>query len=371
MSYSSNVILNEQCFRYEYDSKGRKIMTKVPGAGIVYMIYDARDRMVMSQDSVLRAAHKWQYILYDALNRDTTTGLITDNTYYNNAAYHRGQAESSTAYPYPQDATVQSNQLRGMLTGTKTKVLGTSTYLYSVIFYDDKGRTIQTQSTNHTGGTDINTMQYSWAGQPLLTIAKHEKAGTNAQTTIVLTKPTYDDLWRVIKTEKKISTTKVSSGAMPGSWTTNSQHEYDALGQLKKKKLGAAPLETLNYEYNIRGWTLGMNRSYVKDTTSTANWFGFDLGYDKTSMTVNGTSHNYAAAQYNGNINGMLWRSTGDDMLRKYDFTYDAANRFLTADFNQLNSNSFSKAAGINFSVSGMSYDANGNIQNMNQKGWK
>ncbi len=421
MSYSSGVIVTEQCFRYEYDGRGRMILKRVPGAGTVYMIYDARDRLVMTQDSTLRAAHKWMYTLYDAQNRDTTTGLITDNTYYNNAAYHRGQAESSTAYPnpgsytdelltkkfydsyvwrgwegnplsasrstsydsylltpsnstwpYPQDATVQSNQINGMVTGTKSKVLGTSsTYLYTVNFYDDNGRLVQMQGTNQTTGTDINTTQYTWTGQPVLTTAKHEKAGTNAQTAIALTKSTFDDLGRVTKTEKKISTTKVSSGSMPGSWTTMNEPEYNALGQLKTKKLGTAPLETLNYEYNIRGWILGMNRNYVKDTTSTANWFGYDLGYDKTSVTVNGTSHSYTAAQYNGNINGMLWRSTGDDYLRKYDFTYDAANRFLSADFNQLNSSSFSKAAGINFSVSSMSYDANGNILNMNQKGWK
>ncbi|HWC52497.1 MAG TPA: RHS repeat-associated core domain-containing protein, partial [Chitinophagaceae bacterium] len=58
-------------------------------------------------------------------------------------------------------------------------------------------------------------------------------------------------------------------------------------------------------------------------------------------------------------------------MLRKYDFTYDAVNRLTGADFNQLNSNSFSKAAKIDFSVSGLTYDANGNILSMNQKGWK
>ncbi|HEY2721508.1 MAG TPA: hypothetical protein VGI82_07275, partial [Chitinophagaceae bacterium] len=62
--------------------------------------------------------------------------------------------------------------------------------------------------------------------------------------------------------------------------------EYDALGQLKKKKLGAAPLDSMVYDYNIRGWMLRANRNYVKDTTSTTNWFGFDLGYDKTSFTV-------------------------------------------------------------------------------------
>jgi RHS repeat-associated protein len=412
----SGDILSEQCFRYEYDNKGRMTMKKVPGSGVVLVVYDAKNRMVMTQDSILRSQGRWMYMQYDSLNRPITTGIWDDA---NSRTYHEGQAAGSTSYPsptsnyeilsktfyddyswrsgesnplsatrsnsydsylltasntafpYPQDATAQSNQLLGMVTGTKTKVLGTNTYMYSVILYDNKGRTIQTQSTNYSGGTDIKTIQYSWAGQPVFMIAKEEKAGSNNQTSIVLTKLTYDDLWRVSETEKKISTTKVNSGSMPGSWTTINQNEYDAQGQLKKKKLGAIPLDSLQYDYNIRGWMLGMNRTYVKDTTSTDHWFGFDLGYDKTSFTVNGSSKSYTAAQFNGNIGGMLWRSTGDDILRKYDFTYDAANRFISADFNQLNSNSFSKAAGIDFSVSGMSYDANGNILNMNQKGWK
>ncbi|MFN8288971.1 MAG: DUF6443 domain-containing protein [Chitinophagaceae bacterium] len=413
----NSTLLNEQCFRYEYDLKGRVIMKKVPGAGSVWLVYDLRNRPVLTQDSIQRAAGKWMYIIYDGMNRPVSTGFWTNGnlrsyhaeradtsyaypnlsgqtievlnkTFYDDYSWRSGESNplsdtrsstydsyllsaSNSTWPYPQDATASSNRLRGMVTGTKTKVLGTSTYLYSVSFYDEKGRVIQAQATNVSGGTDIATTQYSWTGQALLAIAKQEKSGTNSQTTIAVTKLTYDSLFRVTKTEKKISSTKISSGAMPGSWTTMSETEYDALGQLKKKKLGNAPLETLNYEYNIRGWMLGMNRSFVKDTTSTANWFGFDLGYDKTSFTVNGTSLSYASAQYNGNINGMLWRSTGDDYLRKYDFTYDAANRFLSADFNQLNSNSFNKGAKIDFSVSGMSYDANGNILTINQKGWK
>ena len=60
---------------------------------------------------------------------------------------------------------------------------------------------------------------------------------------------------------------------------------------------------------------LGMNRSYVKDSTSTANWFGFDLGYDKASFTINGSNKSYANAIYNGNIGGMLWKSNGDDQF--------------------------------------------------------
>jgi RHS repeat-associated protein len=416
MSFSSGIILTEQCFRYEYDIKNRMTMKKVPGAGEVYMVYDARDRLVMTQDANLRAANKWMVAKYDALNRSIESGIWqsatsfsshlsnaeastsypTTNsnyeelsrTFYDNYDWRSGESSplsasrsttydsylltaSNSSWPYPQDATVQSKNLLGLITGTKIRVLGTNDFLYSVSFYNEKGRVIQVQSTNVTGGTDISNTQDSWSGQPLLVSSKNEKSGTNAQTTIVLTKFTYDDLWRVSKTEKKIATTKINSGAMPSSWITENEMEYDALGQLKKKKLGADPIETLNYDYNIRGWMLGMNRVYVKDTTSTTNWFGFDLGYDKQGMTVNGNSQSYAGAQFNGNIGGMLWRSGGDAVLRKYDFSYDAANRIVSADFNQLNSTVFNKAMGLDFSLSGLGYDANGNILSMNQKGWK
>ncbi|MBK7289138.1 MAG: hypothetical protein IPI78_02195 [Chitinophagaceae bacterium] len=417
LSYSSGVLLNEQCFRYEYDERNRMILKKVPGAGEVYMVYDARDRLVMTQDANLRNDNKWMVTKYDVLNRPNETGLWTISLGTTSFNTHRSNASSSTAYPttssnyeeltrtfydnydwrsaesnpltdtrtnsydsylltasnndypYPQ-AQNQSGQLRGMVTGTKVKILGTSNYLYTVSMYDDKGRPVQVHTQNISGGTDIMTTQYSWAGQPLVSVAKHEKGGTNAQTSIAVTKMSYDDLGRVTKTEKKVSNTNVEGGTMPGTYTTINEQEYDALGQLTKKKLGADPIETLTYDYNIRGWMLGANRDYAKNTSSTSNYFGFDLGYDKTAVQPTGGSSIgiYAAGQYNGNITGMVWKSTGDDEIRKYDFTYDGANRLLTADFNQYTSG-FNKNAGIDFSVSGLSYDANGNIQSMKQRG--
>ncbi|MBK8952827.1 MAG: hypothetical protein IPM85_11655 [Chitinophagaceae bacterium] len=56
-----SVLLAEQCFRYEYDARNRMIMKKVPGAGEVYMVYDSRDRLVMTQDASMRNASpaKW------------------------------------------------------------------------------------------------------------------------------------------------------------------------------------------------------------------------------------------------------------------------------------------------------------------------
>jgi hypothetical protein len=50
-----NKVLNEMCFRYEYDEKGRNILKKAPGTKELYMVYDQRDRVVFMQDGNQRA----------------------------------------------------------------------------------------------------------------------------------------------------------------------------------------------------------------------------------------------------------------------------------------------------------------------------
>jgi RHS repeat-associated protein len=426
-------LVNEQLFRYEYDARNRMIKKKVPGAGEVWMVYDARDRVVLTQDANMRILQKWMYTTYDNLNRPVSTGLITDATNYNNHSFHLTAAYNSTAYPnlavtypgyeeltvtfydnytwrssyanpltaiydityntyfqtasntiwpYPQ-ANTQTAQLKGMPTGTRIKVLGTSTYLYTVPFYDEKGRIIQVQSTNITGGTDIATTQYTWTGQPLVTIQKQDKQGTGAQATILVSQMTYDDLGRLVKTEKKQSNTMVATNAM-SSYKTIAQNEYDKLGQLKKKKLAPAynsnaGLENLNYDYNIRGWMLGVNRDYIKDIGT--YYFGFELGYDKQIESASFLAPLQgmgAPAQYNGNIEGMVWKSKGDGEKRKYDFTYDAANRLMKADFTQYTGGTFNQTAGVNYNMKmgdginvSTAYDANGNILQMQQWGLK
>jgi RHS repeat-associated protein len=77
--FNDNNIINELCFRYEYDSRNRMIAKKIPGAGWVYMIYDTRDRLVFTQDAKLRKNNLWLTTLYDGLNRAVMTGMITWN----------------------------------------------------------------------------------------------------------------------------------------------------------------------------------------------------------------------------------------------------------------------------------------------------
>jgi hypothetical protein len=70
------ILLGEQCFRYEYDARQRMVKKKVPGAREVCMVYDEKDRLILTQDANMRVGTvKWMYTKYDELNRPIASGL--------------------------------------------------------------------------------------------------------------------------------------------------------------------------------------------------------------------------------------------------------------------------------------------------------
>jgi RHS repeat-associated protein len=412
-------VLDEQCFRYAYDIRNRLIIKKVPGAGVTQMVYDTRDRLVLTQDANMARASQMQWLVtkYDELNRPVATYLITDAAHYNNADYYRnspanlaallsglnsndlltelhydsyngipsgfstsslyasgyGTYLDAAASEYPEPIAV-STVPKGLLTWTRIRVIGENKYITTCNLYDKNGRVIQTQTVNYTGAMDIVTNQYNFSGQLLRSHIKHQKEITATQSYDVGAKNVYDDLGRQVAIEMNLNGL---------GWKKIATMTYDALGQLKTKKLApsfnnGAGLETLTYDYNIRGWTLGINKNYLSSNSNTSSYFGMELSYDKDGYAAT------ANKQYNGNIGSTVWRSQGDGERRKYDFSYDATNRLLKADFNQQFGSQWAKTDPgngsyvIDFSAhmgDGVNptsaYDANGNIIQMQQWGLK
>ena len=68
--------LNDLCYQYRYDDRNRMVKKKMPGADSIIMVYDARDKLVLSQDGVLRSANpsKWYFTKYDLTGRPVITG---------------------------------------------------------------------------------------------------------------------------------------------------------------------------------------------------------------------------------------------------------------------------------------------------------
>ncbi|MBT1710715.1 hypothetical protein KK062_20915 [Fulvivirgaceae bacterium PWU5] len=67
-------------FQYRYDTRKRMTQKQVPGAEPVYMVYDLRDRLVLTQDGVQRAGNYWSFTKYDMLDRPILTGVKDTTT---------------------------------------------------------------------------------------------------------------------------------------------------------------------------------------------------------------------------------------------------------------------------------------------------
>jgi RHS repeat-associated protein len=271
---------------------------------------------------------------------------------------------SYNSYPIYAVPITADMGVKGQATGMMHLVLGENRPLYSVNFYDNRSRQIQAQAINYTGGMDTVTNQHDFSGKVLRSLTHHNKLGNTRQTHTILTKMDYDPAFRVTNIWKNIDNTP--------SDQLIANLQYDELGQLKTKQLGTN-LESIENEYNIRGWLLGINRNYLKGEGN--HYFGIELAYDNPTATALGAS--YLGLQYNGNIAGTTWKSAGDGVNRKYDFTYDNVNRLMKADYKQQFGSQWGKmdpggsGAGMDYTVTMGGYDANGNIRGMQQNGFK
>jgi RHS repeat-associated protein len=283
-------------------------------------------------------------------------------TFYDNYNYsgkHNAVTGDFTApqyagSPYAEVITAVSTLTKGLVTGTKVRVLGTDQWLTTTTYYTDKGRVLQTISDNIGGGKEVLSSLYDFSGKLLSTFLRHTnlRSGTVPQTT-VMTQQLYDAAGRVTDVIKQLN---------GGVKRTIAKNSYDELGQLKTKRLhaiDATQLETLNYEYNIRGWLRSINKGYIAAPATYTSWFTQELNYD----------YGFRDKQLNGNIAGTKWKSRSDGKGRAYGFSYDNASRLTIADFTQNNTGANWDKTMHDFSVNGLSYDANGNIQFMTQRG--
>ena len=298
----------------------------------------------------------------------------TNNSY--DASNNANLTATNTQHPEALPTVSEQAQVstKGMVTGTMVRTLpdpsnlALGQWLTTVSFYNSKGRQIQTKAGNLTGGTETITTLYNFIGSPLCSYQVHNNPaaiGGTLQTVAVKTRMLYDFGGRLLEVWKKVNNTTDE---------LISRSEYDEMGQVVTKNLGTkpgsgisgsgTPLETLKYDYNIRGWLKGINKGYANGTGT--NWFGMELNYD----------WGFDNKQFNGNIAGTKWRSKGDGERRSYGFGYDQVNRLMFGDFSQSNGSSYVDNTAINFDMQmgdavtpSSAYDENGNIKAMKQYG--
>jgi RHS repeat-associated protein len=355
----SQTLLDEFCYQYRYDGKSRIVEKRIPGKGWDYLVYNNRDQLILSQDSVQRNAGHWTFSKYDVFGRNIMTGLWAnfssranvetavnaESSYYENPI-STGIGYTSVAYPQTTNGyfTVQyyddytfpgassypfaaSSKTKGLLTGSRVYVLGTADPLLTVNYYDEEGRIAKVFKQHYQSGA-VNIANYDEVSSSynfeaaLMASARIHHNGNNGSTTIAK-RYIYDHVGRKLRSFEQINS---------GSEVLLAENYYNEIGQLKKKELNNG-LQNTTYSYNERGWLKGSN----------SNQFSLQLKYE------DGTT-----PQFNGNISGQLW-GAGSSLNSNFVYNYDKQNRLLS---------------GIGTGMSEtLTYDLMGNIQTLNRDG--
>ncbi|WP_254070992.1 DUF6443 domain-containing protein [Pedobacter sp. L105] len=349
-------------YGYHYDQRKRLVEKQVPGKKWEYLVYNTLDKVVASQDGNQRAAQQWTFIKYDALSRVVWTGTwnnggtaigrvglqtiisgltgplwvtrpvggVPTNEAWPKSGFSGGLTINyydDYSFPDSQYATPASasTHTTGLLTCTKTYVLGSSAVLYTQYYYDDLGRNITTLKGHYLGGTtgvsnagnyDEITNSYNFNNDVTSTVMHHYTiASTSMAAVTVTTSYTYDHMGR-----KKQTFHSITAG---NNTSTNpillSQMDYNEVGQLTTKHLhsetGAAPfLQDVNYTYNERGWLSGAGNS--------SNLFSFNLQYNNPGTGV--------SPMFNGNISSMQYTGSTSG-AKTFNYSYDPLNRLTAA----------------------------------------
>lgn len=387
---------DQWAFQYQYDQRQRMVAKRVPGVeDWTYMVYDHLDRLVLTQDAKQRDSSQWTFTKYDEHNRPVLTGFYTDSRelaiiraaveahptlsesigggvhgYTNNAFplvstvedyltvtyydhYNDLPAEFTFIYSQALGNGSKNSAVKGQIVGTKTKVLGSTTWLKSVIYYDDKYRVLQTVADNHLGGNDRITNKYDFAGRLLETQTTHDDGNTSTTDITVKDSLNYDHVGRLLQVNHK-----VDNDTTPVLLVKN---EYNALGELVDKDLhsvdGGCNFEQyVDTRYNIRGWLERINDADLSDGEK--DYFGMQLAYN------NGLSGVGNSGQFNGNISGVKWSSFhhGTGFESAYAYSYDQMNRLTGADY-------LEKTTGWTntgkYDVDNLTYDLNGNVKRL------
>jgi RHS repeat-associated protein len=379
----------------KYDGLGRPILT-----GVVSLPGQSQLGLQNQLDNQLAIAEEVDnsplgYSLTKAFPQNITEANLLSISYYDR--YNSQLTTPALQCTLP--ATQWLPAPRGMLTGSSVRQVapdGTwgTTWLTSVTYYDKQYRAVQSVAQNQLQGTTTQLLSYNLTKTLTAATTVTQSAGVGYKDSKRFTyysnglpKETFQTLYSFSNTS---GTTTIT--AQPEILLA--QNTYNELGQLIDKRLhstdwslGTASkfLQKVDYRYNIRGWLTHINNRsltssleqspnvYVTDNSDEAvadpDLFGMELAYNTPQIT--GT-----VPQYNGNIAQALWQTRGktqNNKLRAYTYGYDPANRITGA---QYHTNDPGTAGGwdttpqpVDFSVSNIAYDGNGNLLSMTRQG--
>jgi RHS repeat-associated protein len=171
------------------------------------------------------------------------------------------------------------------------------------------------------------------------------------------------------------------------TFTRQAHYIYNESGALVRTEL-ADNLQGIDYVYNLSGQLKAINHPSIipsldpgADGTPTspfaADVFGMAIDYYNGDYTRTGTPKPVTTStsgvdQYNGNIKATRWNTQIPNANHSaYTYNYNKNNWLTQATFGTANATASIVPNSLNdYQESGITYDANGNIQTLNRKGY-
>ncbi|NIF06147.1 RHS repeat-associated core domain-containing protein [Chryseobacterium sp. Tr-659] len=392
-----NSVLNDLCYQYKYDNKNRLVEKKLPGKGREYMVYDKADRLILFQDTNLKEKeNKWMITKYDTFGRVVYTGFLTggeraarqneiDNlvitesrsatgftrngmtVYYTenyfineiptilSVNYYDTYPQYTFNPPFPGDILGEPTLKEAIdADGFSTdrlpvmnmiKNMEDDRWTKSYTYFDRKGRPIGSYSMNHLGGRTKIDSKLDFSGAIQQKIITHKRLDVDIDR-VITENFTYDSQNRLLVQTHQVDNNPVEFLA---------QNKYNELSQLESKKVGgiaaASPLQQIDFTYNIRGWITKIN----DPANLNGKLFGYEVKY--TSPVYS----NVSSGRFNGNIAEVDWRTSRDNILKRYNYKYDNLNRLTDGIYSEPSAS----VPQNNYYNESTTYDLNGNIASL------
>lgn len=376
----NGTFVQDSCFTWQYDGKGRMTESHTPGAGIKRFAYDLCGRMVYMDDSNLAELDNGRYFKYDNLNRITEEGVCSSpdiSIIRSSLANKRSisdivsKAKTIRSFIYysvgntnnchnlsfqPAEGIVSNEDLsyercKGLLSYEKVceapnygvpyssrELNSSSRFVERAYWYNKKGRLIQKAEKTDDGWTSRYSIKYDFAGNILNIMEMHTTP--QGLTDSMLTTNTYDKRGRLLSYNRVLNGTNLAKV----------HYSYDWNGLLVKKVVNNAdatiPLIEESYERSLQGRLSRINAS----AEHTDSLFIEDLYYTNPETIAN--------PRYDGKISMTSVRTQNLSPMQ-CTYTYDNIGRLI---------GSKRYISGMDIGIGtekDIEYDLNGNITKM------
>jgi RHS repeat-associated protein len=443
---NSASVVDELTFQYRYDNKNRLSAKKIPGAKVQKFYYDSRDLLVLTQDGNMFAESGAKHLatLYDDLGRVIKTGfmniyatltegaevsinsasitdILTQTEYYPNRSWvkHQGaKVLKPVAFSTSSNFLWSYTERRAGLEYTGNPIWQGKQHLRYTSQYMSKLPITDAD----TYGVDWSVSGYNGMQQPDLTIRYLFEGGAGEVRT--WQNFTYDNGRRLTDIKYTYGTGGAGISSPTGASLVNMNYNFK--DQLIEKNIGytgTSALQSIDYQYNIRGWLTNINNVALNTGGATNNINiltptmlgtgaiqnlaiapylnkalrettapyrlpnaselppllndGVNVDLFSQSISYESPTTPGSVAQSNGNISSTMWQILGRDK-QAYGFKYDGLDRLTEANYFDINE--VVQPNGQYLSVHNtidkkfdetMTYDVRGNITSLKRNGLK